>query len=240
VSQPAAPTLDIDDHDFYPVHEEDHVPETPLHLRQWHYLVGAIQAELPHLWVTGDTCLYWERGNTRRYVAPDLAVIDCPPPQEPTNVYLRWRDPELLFVGEVGSRSTLRKDTGPKVSPFEKKLRVPEYLYCDPPKGDLRFWRIIEGRYHSIPPDAAGRVWSAQLGLSFGYDETGFLRVYDRSGRMLLTHEEERARGEMEARRAAAEARRAETEHHLREEAERRMGEMAAELERLRRGAGGA
>src|SRR5438094_3755839 len=124
------------EHDRYPVHEEDSVPQTPRHYSQAHYLVGALRAHFPHLWVTSDTCLYWERGNKRRYVAPDVAVIDAPPPADPENVYLAWSDPPLLFVAEIGSRSTLQADTGPKVPTYERDLRVPEYLYADPPKSD--------------------------------------------------------------------------------------------------------
>jgi Uma2 family endonuclease len=217
-----------DEHEFYPVHEEDSVPQTPLHLWQNTYFLCAIQSQHPELWVTGDTCLYWERGNTRRYVAPDVAVIDCAPPAEPHNVWLSWSDPPLLFVAEIGSRSTLVEDTGPKVATFEQHLRVPEYLYADPPKGDLRLWRMVEGVYQRIPADERGRMWSAQLELAFGYDDRGFLRAYTAAGEMLLTHEEERQRREVAEQAAEQEARR-------REDAERRLAEMTAELERLRR-----
>ncbi|HET6385396.1 MAG TPA: Uma2 family endonuclease [Armatimonadota bacterium] len=210
----------FNEHDFYPVHEEDSVPEKPRHLRQWHYILGAAQSERLDLWVTGDMCLYWERGNTRKYLAPDIAVIACRPPVEPENVYLAWSDPSLIFVGEIGSRSTLKRDTGPKVSLYEQKLRVPEYLYADPPKKDFRFWRMVNGKYVQIEPDERGRIWSEQLGLWFGFDETGFLRIYTADGRMLLTHVEERQRADEESRR--------------RRDLERRLAEVTAELDKLK------
>jgi len=245
----------INEHDLYPVHEEDSVPETPQHLMQWQYMLGAVQAERPKLWVTGDTCLYWEKGNTRRYVAPDIAVIQCPPPDEPENVYLRWSDPPLLFVAEIGSRSTLRRDTGPKVTLYQNDLKVPEYLYFDRPRKDFRFWRMVNGKYVRVQPDERGRVWSEQLELWFGPDERGFLRIYTGDGRMLLTHVEERqrfdeeaaradeeaaradeeaARADEEAARAREAAARAEEETRRRTDLERRLEEMTAELERLR------
>src|SRR5438874_3875477 len=174
---PSPPVLIEDEHDLYPVHEEDSVPQGPTHYWQAHYLVGALKAHFPDRWVTCDTCLYWERGNKRRYVAPNLAVIDAPPPAELRNVYLAWVDPPLLFVAEIGSRSTLQADTGPKVPTYERDLRVPEYLYADPPKSDLRLWRMIDGAYHLVAPEAGGRVWSAQLSLRIGFDDEGFLRL---------------------------------------------------------------
>src|SRR5579872_5455632 len=114
----------IHEHDLYPVHEEDSVPQTPRHYRQNTYLTDVIQTHIPHLWVTADTCLYWEKGNTKKYVAPDVAVIDCAPPDDPENVYLAWSDAPLLFVAEIGSRSTLVKDTGPKIKVFEQFLKA--------------------------------------------------------------------------------------------------------------------
>ncbi|MCA1595803.1 MAG: Uma2 family endonuclease, partial [Chloroflexi bacterium] len=204
-----------DEHELYPVHEEDTVPQNPRHFKQQMYLAGTLQAYLPRWWVTGETCLYWERGNTKRYVAPDVAVIETLPPGEPHNVYLRWSDPPLLFVAEIGSRSSLVGDTGPKVSTYEQKLCVPEYLYADPPRSDLRLWRMADGRYHPVSRTAEGRVWSEQLSVFFGYDENGLLRAYTPAGEMLQTHEE-----------AQADAR----------AAHRRVAELTAELERLRAG----
>jgi len=231
MAEPFPAVLVEDEHDLYPVHEEDSVPETPRHFWQVTYLAAALQSHLPGLWVTGDTCLYWERGDKKRYVAPDVSVIACPPPPEPKNVYLAWSDPPLLFVVEVGSRSTLAADTGPKVETFERLLAVPEYLYADPPRGDLRLWRMVNDRYTPVPREADGRVWSAQLEVWFGYDAQGFLRAYTPTGTMLLTHEEERSR------RAEAEQR-AQSEAAARAEAERRLTELTAELERLRRSVG--
>jgi Uma2 family endonuclease len=213
-----SPSVVEDEHDLYPVHEEDSVPETPRHFWQVRDLAGVLQIHRPQVWVTGDTCLYWERGNTKRYVAPDIAVIACSPPADPKTVYLAWHDPPLVFVVEVGSRSTIVADTGPKVATFERSLKVPEYLYADPPRGDLRLWRMVEGTYHTVAPDERGRLWSAQLELWFGYDAEGELRAYDAAGELLLNHDEERQR---------------------RLDAERRLAAMAEELDRLRRQTGG-
>lgn len=202
-----------DARDLYPIHEEDHVVQGPAHYRQCSYLVEALQAQSPDRWVLGDACLYWEEGNKDRYVAPDLAVVDCPPPDPLPSVYLRWADPPLLFVGEVASESTAQQDLGPKAYIYEQALVVPEYLYANADRNDLRLWRLDQGRYRPVERQPDGRVWSEQAGLFFGFDPSGFLRLYTADGTMLLTLAEERKRAE---------------------EAERRLAEAMAELERLR------
>ena len=229
----AEPALVFDEHDLYPVHEEDSVPQTPLHHRESYYLVYGLQTHLPDLWVTGDICLYWIR-DTHRYVAPDVAVIACPPPVSPPNVHLKWLDPPVLFVGEIGSRSTLVVDTGPKVSLYEQLVKAPEYLHADPVKGTLMLWRMVDGRYQQVQRDRRGRVHSQQLGVSFGYDRNGFLRAYDSHGRMLLTHEEEARRADAEASRADAEASRANEEASRARDAIEGSRALEEEVQRLR------
>src|SRR5207244_6435507 len=124
---------------------------------------------------------YWERGNTSKYVAPDVSVIAGPPPSPRPGVYLSWSDPPVLFAAEVSSPSNTEKKVAEKRAIYERDLQVPECLHADPPKG-LRFWRLVEGSYHPVAPGTDGRVWSAQLGVWFGYDETGFLRMLTADG----------------------------------------------------------
>src|SRR3989304_3311978 len=94
------------EHDRYPIHEEDNVPENPTHERIARYLKDALGAYLPDMWVTGDVCMYWEPENMKRYAAPDGLVVDAPPPDPMPSVYLKWSAPPALFVAEVGSKST--------------------------------------------------------------------------------------------------------------------------------------
>ena len=204
------------------------MPEKPLHEILAGYLKYALRAHFPDKWVTGDVCMYWERGNKRLYAAPDVLVANAPPPDPMPPVYLKWADPPALLVAEVGSKSTLLRDEGPKLATYGWDLAVPEYLYYHPDRRDLHLYRLKESGYSEIPADAHGRVLCETLGVWFGVDDAGWLRVYTPEGEVLLTHEEsERARQEAEARarqeteaRAAAEQRVAELEERL-----RRLGE---------------
>lgn len=229
--QPAGPA--VDEHDLYPVHEEDNVPEKPLHELVAGYLKDALRAHLPGKWVTGDVCMYWERGNMRKYAAPDVLVVDAPAPDPLPPVYLKWLDPPSLLVAEVGSKSTFLKDEGPKPAIYEQLLEVPEYLYYHPDRHELRLYRRQAGGYREVLPDARGRVHSEGLDVWFGVDAADWLRVYTPDGEMLLTHEEsERARREAEARvREETEARAAMA---------RRVAELEERLRRLGEDPGGA
>ena len=103
-----------DDQEFYPLHEEDDVPEIPPHREQVTYLYDALRALFPDWFITSNVCIYWERGNTSAYVAPDLFAVREPLTEPVERVYLLWQQPPVIFVAEVGSRSTLRRDEGPK------------------------------------------------------------------------------------------------------------------------------
>jgi Uma2 family endonuclease len=240
--------LSWDEHALYPVHEEDTVPEGAAHHYQSVYLTGALRTYLPRCWVIGNLCLYWERGNTERYRAPDLAVIEGPEPDPLPNVYLAWRDAPLLFVAEIASPSTAHEDQGRNRADYEQHLRVPEYLFADLARRELRLWRLVDGEYQPVAPAADGRLWSSTLKVAFGFDASAFLRVYAPSGEPLPTYAEvverrrEAERGRREAERAQLEAerarreadQRAEAEARQRRELERRLAEMAAQMERLR------
>jgi hypothetical protein len=218
----------IDDREFYPLHEEDNVPEIPFHRRQVGYLDAALRARFPGWFVTGNVCIYWEPENTSRYAAPDLFVVKETLAEPEPRVYLVWQDPPVAFVVEIGSRSTFRADEGPKLEIYGGEIRAAEYLYSDPPKGDVRLWRLGTAGYEPVAARANGRLQSVELGLEFGLDEDCFLRAYTLEGEPLRTPEE------AEQYTHAVEQRLQEAEQHLRD-ARAQAAEEAAQREALER-----
>jgi Uma2 family endonuclease len=212
------------------------------------------------IYVSGNNFLYWEEGNPKACVSPDVYVVfgvgnqlrDC---------YQAWKENGRLpgVVFEFTSRKTQRMDVQRKGPIYEQVLRVPEYFRFDP-TGDylnprLQGQRLIGRRY--VPLELVeGRLRSEQLALDLVM-EGPRLRLYDpRRGEWLLTpaeqaaarvraelaaREAEAARAAAEAARVTAEAARA-TETARRHEAEaardaieaERMA-LQAELETLRR-----
>jgi len=218
-----APPPSVDDQEYYPLHEEDDVPETPDHESAVRYARNALAARFPDWFITGNVCIYWERGNTAKYRAPDLFVVKEPLAEPVERVYLLWMQPPVAFVAEIGSKSTFRRDEGPKLQIYSRLVKAREYLYFDPPTGNLRLWRLGSKGYVPVKPGATGRLGSEELELEFGVDAEGALRVYTLDGELLRTHKEAEARLAEEIRR--------------REELERQLAELHARL--AERSAGG-
>jgi Uma2 family endonuclease len=232
-----------EDRDLYPLHEEDDVTEIPFHERQVRYLRDAVSACHPEWFVTGNVGIYWEKGNYSLSRAPDLFVVREPLPNPDPRVYLTFEDPPVIFVAEIGSRSTQAVDEGPKPEIYARHIRASEYLYADPPRRVVRFWRLGADGYEPVAPEPNGRFRSVMLDLEFGLEAEGFLRVYTRDGARLRTHEEaeqavvEEARRRLEAEQAVAEEarRRLEAEQRV-AKLERQLAELQARQRRKRRG----
>jgi Uma2 family endonuclease len=235
------PPLSMDDQEYYPLHEEDDVPETTDHESTVRYARDAFTARFSGYFVTGNVCIYWERGNTRDYRAPDLFLVKEPLIEPVTRVYQLWKQPPVAFVLEVGSRTTFRMDVGPKVKLYAEKVKAKEYYHFDLDRHVQRLWQLERGGYVERAPEANGRLRSLELELEFGLGAEG-LRIYTLAGEMLLTHEETAERLEDATERleeatqqAANEAQRRERAEQLAREAEARTASEAArriELER--------
>jgi Uma2 family endonuclease len=242
-----ASTATVDEHRLYPIHEEDNVPEIGSHELTVRYARDVLAALFPDSLVTGDICIYWERGNMQRYVAPDVFVVPDRAPEPLPRTYLLWLDPPVPFVMEVGSDSTRRIDLDEKPSIYSQQVRAEEYLYVDPPEPEsplreIRLWRLGPGGYEPVAPEPNGRYRSAVLGVEFGRDEAGKLRIYvDGEPQPGHVEESQRRRAaesrvgeEMLRRREAEERAEAEARRHAEEASLRREAEERAETEARR------
>ena len=165
--------------------------------------------ERPDVYVSGDLLVYYEEGNPRKAVAPDVFVV-LGAPKHNRMIYKLWEEPKAPdFVLEVASRNTWREDLGPKRSIYAA-LGVTEYWlfdpkdeYFDPP---LQGLLLSDGTYRPLSARVeAGRrtLSSAVLGLDLQVED-GKLRFRDQTtGEPLLTYPEQRLRiAELEARLA--------------------------------------
>jgi Uma2 family endonuclease len=229
------PTAAVDEQKLYPVHEEDSVPETSPHEFAVRYVRDALAVLFRDCLVTGDICIYWERGNMQRYAAPDVLVVRGRQRLPLPRTYLLWREPPVSCVVEIGSDRTRQIDLEEKPGTYSEHVKAQEYFYADPPDPEsplreLRLWRLGPEGYLPVEPQANGRLRSDVLGVEFGWDAADMLRIYV-GGVPQPTHEESEQRAAEESlRREAAEAERAEEARH-RQEAEAR-AQAAAEQSR--------
>ena len=232
----------LDDGVVYPTSDGQPMAETPVHGDCMMYVTSALRwwftkRGRDDVYVGMNNFLYYERGNPRAVVAPDVYVVTGAPVR-PRDTYMLWNEPKGPdFVLEVTSKSTRGEDERRKRDVYAS-LGVREYFLYDPRAEwltpPLQGFRLHEGTYRAVPAvtvlsNREVAVASEVLGLELR-DERAERRVRLRdpaTGEVLLTHEEsERTREEAEqARREEAEARRA---------AEARVMELEARLRALK------
>ena len=163
----------------YPASDGQPVGETPRHINNLFYVtytLGQWFASNPSVFVAGNMFVYYERGNNRRHVSPDVFVsLDIPketvPPRER---YLLWEEGKGLdTVIEFTSPSTADEDLTTKRGIYRDILQVREYFLFDP-IGEtlappLQGLRLVDGTYQPIEP-MEGRLPSAVLGLHLEAD----------------------------------------------------------------------
>jgi Uma2 family endonuclease len=126
--------------------------------------------------------------------------------------WVSWEEggrlPDLII--ELSSPSTARVDRTVKKDLYARVFRTKEYFLADPEPPGLEGFALNGWAYRAKEPDAAGRLWSEQLGASFGFwrgvwmgQEADWFRLFRPDGSLVPTAEEaERQRADAERRRA--------------------------------------
>jgi Uma2 family endonuclease len=168
----AAPfdTRDYPRSNGYPTWASKPMPETDWHRDLMNLLIEVLRdfyAGQP-VYVTGNILVFYQQGNRRRHVSPDVwlarGVDNHPRPN-----YLIWEEshgPE--FVIELTSRTTQNEDLNSKFTLYRDVLEVREYFLFDP-DGDylqeqLQGYRLRKGAYQRIHA-RHGRLPSQVTGL---------------------------------------------------------------------------
>ena len=225
-----APTL------VYPESDGEPMAETPKHQQVMIDCMDILRNHfhgIPDVYIGGNMLLYYEEGNPRKSVSPDVFMVRGLSKKE-LRTYKTWEQPATLdFVLEVASPSTYTRDFNEKMEIYAKILRVKEYYIYDPYHEIEPYFvgfRLVGETYEEIAFVNA-RLPSSVLGLELGEHE-GVLRLYDPVKSAWLLTSQERV-GEAETRASEAETRASEAETRVSEEARARR-DAEAELEKLR------
>ncbi len=157
--------------------------------------------------VSGNMLMYYEEGNPKKVVAPDVFVTFGVEKKQ-RRTYRTWEEGHTPdFVLEVASPSTFKKDIGQKKDIYASVLAVKEYYIYDP-LGQIvpSFigYQLIDGEYKEITL-VDERLTSEVLGLELGEIEDK-LRLYNpKSSQWLLTPAEEIKKVRTRAENAEAE-----------------------------------
>jgi len=216
----------------YPTGDGKPMAETDVHRDDMMDLIQTLKdhfAREAMTYVSGNLLLFYEEGNRRKHIAPDVFVVRGVQNHDRDN-YLVWKEgkgPDMVI--EITSKTTKRVDKQKKRRLYRDVLKVPEYFQFDPTedylKPPLQGFRLVGGDYVPIEP-VAGRLPSQILGLHLERDGRE-LRLYNpATGSRLLKRDEQRD----EAKRRAVAAETAQL--RLADENER----LRKEIEALNRG----
>ncbi|MBW4698926.1 MAG: Uma2 family endonuclease [Aphanocapsa lilacina HA4352-LM1] len=173
----------------------------------------------PDVFVAGDLLWYPVEGNPQLCQAPDTMVA-FGRPKGKRGSYRQWLEanvaPQVVF--EVLSPGNTVPEMTRKFQ-FYQRFGVEEYYIYDPEGGGLDGF-VREGGWLSGVEAMAGWV-SPRLGVRFGLDERGGLRLWRPDGTPFESYGEIAARAEQERERAEQAEQRAEHEQQRAEAAER-------------------
>jgi Uma2 family endonuclease len=190
---------------LYPDSDGRPLGETDYHSAAMIWLREALQdhfAARPDVYVASNLLLYYQRGNPPGRRDPDVLVA------KGVGKHIRrsfrvWEEnvmPQVLF--EISSLSTWQEDLYQKRTLYAS-LGVTEYFLFDPeglcldPR--LQGFRLEQGDYVALTPDADGGLESVELGLRFTIEEH-MLRLTDMQTGIAVPTQWERA--EQERQRA--------------------------------------
>jgi Uma2 family endonuclease len=168
------------------------------------YLIYSVEAlgnyfqNRPDVYVSGNLFIYYEQGNPKAVVAPDVFVVLGVEKKKRLS-YKVWEEHDKIpdFVLEITSKSTASEDRGTKKGLYAY-LGVKEYFQYDPTadylKPPLQGFRLAEGNYLPIPEGMTSdhlSIFSEVLGLELWLESNGEMRFYSpATGEKLLSPKE--------------------------------------------------
>jgi Uma2 family endonuclease len=160
-----------------------------------------------NVYVSGNLFIYYEEGNPKAVVSPDVFVVFGVSPGQRKS-YKTWQEGGKLpaFVLEITSASTRKQDETEKPALYQS-LGIPEYFQYDPTadylRPQLKGRRLANGVYQPLPlehtAEGVSFIASQSLGLDLqlraGHDSVASLpralRFYDpQTGLTLLNRQE--------------------------------------------------
>ncbi|NJL00435.1 MAG: Uma2 family endonuclease [Spirulinaceae cyanobacterium SM2_1_0] len=182
--------------------------ETDFHRNQIDLLIRLLKywwRDRSDFYISGNLTVYYSAEETKKrdFRGPDVFVV-LDTEKRDRRSWVLWEEggkyPNVVI--ELLSDSTAAVDKGKKKDVYATVWRLPEYYWFHPETMEFAGFRLGNGHYEAIAPDAEGRLVSEELGLALGIHERQ-LRWYTAAGELIPLPEvaaEERA--EQERQRA--------------------------------------
>ena len=167
---------------YYPESDGKPVAETKIHVDTIFNLYGILGnyfSAQTDVAVIADMMFYYEKGNPRKSIAPDVMVVKGVH-KNPRRVFKLWEEEVPTVVFEISSRGTWRDDIQKKYILYQE-LGVKEYYIFDPEYDYLRdglvAHHLIDGEFNDVKLNK-GRIFSPALGLEI-VDTGKTLRLFN-------------------------------------------------------------
>jgi Uma2 family endonuclease len=189
----------------YPTADGRPMAETDWHRILMTVLIGTLEARYAKnemVYVSGNLLIFYEPGNKRKHVAPDVFVVKGVKKHRRPN-FLVWEEgkaPDVVI--ELTSKITRMEDQKKKYRLYQDVFHTKEYFLFDP-YGDylrptLQGYRLVRRKYHPIPA-LQTRLPSQVLDLHLERDGKD-LRLFDPAAREWLATPAENLMAEAAAR----------------------------------------
>ena len=176
-------TIVEDDVTYYPVELDDEMGETAFHYKLIFLLYGLLEAYFSaqrNVTVAANMMVYYEKGNTKRWLAPDVFVC-FGVENHLRRTFKVWEEgvfPQVVF--EIAADSTFENDLAGKRLDYAR-LGVEEYYLLDPERAYLpspmMAFRRENGRLMSVNIED-NKVFSPLLNLEI-VDTGKSFRLFD-------------------------------------------------------------
>jgi Uma2 family endonuclease len=216
--------------------------ESDLHRDQIELLIKCLKAwweDRNDFYATGNLTIYYNQDQltTRDFRGPDFFVV-LGAENRPRKSWVLWAEngkyPNVIV--ELLSPSTAKVDRTFKKKLYQDIFRTPEYFWFHPETLEFKGFRLNHGKYRAIKPNAQGWLWSEELELYLGVEQST-LRYFTPDGQLILTAEEqvelERQQREQLQQQVSAVAAEAELERQQREQLQQQVAELQAKLRAL-------
>lgn len=179
---------------YYPESDGKPVAETEIHINTIFNLYGLLRnyfSDKADVAVIADMMFYYEKGNTRKSIAPDVMVVKGVH-KNPRRVFKLWEEktPDVIF--EISSRRTWRDDLQKKYFLYQE-FGVKEYYIFDPEYDYLRdglvAYHLKDSKFEDVKIKE-GRIFSPALGLEV-VDTGETLRLFNPETKKFLPTMEE-------------------------------------------------
>lgn len=203
--------------------------ETELHLRQILLLIECLEwcwKERQDFYACGNMTVYYSPRQRKyeQFRGPDFFVV-LNTERKTRKSWVVWEEdgkyPNVIV--EILSDKTAATDRGLKKEIYQDIWRTPDYFWFDPESLEFQGFHLLDGNYQPLQANAAGLLWSQQLGLYLGIHESK-LRFFSADGKLIPTPAEA-AQQEQEQRQKAEQER---------EQAQQQLAQMEAMLARYR------